>query len=128
MQKKGKANDIDKHVGQKLKQFRIASNKTQEEVAEALGMTFQQVQKYERGTDRISVGNLFVLANFFKVPIADFYDRKVDHKNPQNKDELKLLEHYRALKTISGRKMVLDMMVNLRAVEAAAQFPHIKES
>lgn len=61
------------HVGSKIRQRRLMLNLTQTGLAEKLGLTFQQVQKYEHGQNRVSAGRLLELAGALQVPIAFFY-------------------------------------------------------
>lgn len=69
------ANDpIDLFVGNKVREFRKAKNMSQAHLAESLGVTFQQVQKYERGSNRISVSTLFRMKSALEIPsFDDFY-------------------------------------------------------
>lgn len=67
-------NPVDIHVGAKVKTRRITLGLSQEELADAIGLTFQQVQKYERGTNRISASRLYQIAKALKVPIEFFFD------------------------------------------------------
>jgi transcriptional regulator with XRE-family HTH domain len=69
-----KPNVIDGHVGARLRLRRTLLGISQEQLAESLGLTFQQVQKYERGTNRVSASRLFQLANILDVPITWFFD------------------------------------------------------
>lgn len=71
---KGVPDSVDVHVGQRLRVRRSLLGMSQEKLAEAIGLTFQQVQKYERGVNRISAGRLFHLSNILDVPISYFYD------------------------------------------------------
>jgi transcriptional regulator with XRE-family HTH domain len=68
-----RTNPIDAHVGNRVRVRRVLLGLTQEKLAQALGLTFQQVQKYERGTNRISSGRLFQLAQALDVPVSFFY-------------------------------------------------------
>ncbi len=65
---------IDRHIGQQLRGLRLSFGLSQGQVAEQLGVTFQQVQKYEGGDSSLSVGRLCDLAAAFKVPVSYFYD------------------------------------------------------
>ncbi|MDZ4761593.1 MAG: helix-turn-helix transcriptional regulator [Alphaproteobacteria bacterium] len=67
-------NFIDKHVGRRLRWRRRELRLSQEALAAKLGLTFQQVQKYERGANRISAGRLFELARALDTSIAYFYE------------------------------------------------------
>uniref|UniRef100_A0AB74UNH7 Xre family transcriptional regulator n=1 Tax=Caulobacter phage BL57 TaxID=3348355 RepID=A0AB74UNH7_9VIRU len=64
---------VDLYVGQRLRNARKAAGHSQGDLAEALGITFQQIQKYERGANRISSSKLYEAAQFLKQPIAYFY-------------------------------------------------------
>ena len=69
-----KFNPIDKHVGSRLRMRRLMLDMSQKDVAEALGLTFQQVQKYEKGANRISASRLQRLCQVLQVPIAFFFE------------------------------------------------------
>ena len=73
--KKGTPNEVDMHVGQRLRVRRSLLGLSQEKLAEAIGLTFQQVQKYERGTNRVSAGRLFELSNVLDVPVSYFFEQ-----------------------------------------------------
>lgn len=70
--KKGGAQKIDLLIGERLKELRKIKNLTQEDVAEKLGVSFQQIQKYENGKNRISFSKLYELSNFMKIPMESF--------------------------------------------------------
>ena len=67
-------NPIDRHVGSKVRMRRMLIGMSQEKLGEALGLTFQQVQKYEKGTNRIGASRLHRIANVLGVPIEFFYE------------------------------------------------------
>jgi transcriptional regulator with XRE-family HTH domain len=70
----GNPDPVDIHVGSRIRFNRTEAGLSQETLAEALGITFQQVQKYERGTNRVSASRLYQLALIFNVPIGSFFD------------------------------------------------------
>jgi transcriptional regulator with XRE-family HTH domain len=70
---KGFPDPVDLHVGRTVKERRISLGLSQSEIAEALGLTFQQVQKYEKASNRISASKLYALASVLKVPIYYFF-------------------------------------------------------
>jgi len=74
MASKGFPNPIDVHVGQRIRQRRTLLGMSQEKLAEAIGLTFQQVQKYERGANRVGSSRLFDLARVLDVPIDYFFE------------------------------------------------------
>jgi transcriptional regulator with XRE-family HTH domain len=65
--------DIDELVGHNIHLLRLSRAMSQTKLAEALGVTFQQVQKYERGRNRIAAGRLFAIAGSLRVPISAFF-------------------------------------------------------
>jgi transcriptional regulator with XRE-family HTH domain len=64
---------LDIEVGQRVRTFRLQKGLSQEKLGDRLGLTFQQVQKYEKGTNRISAGRLQRIANVLGIPISDFF-------------------------------------------------------
>ena len=62
------------HMGKRLRMRRLSLGLTQTKVAYAINVTFQQIQKYEKGTNGVSSSRLMQLANFLKVPITYFYE------------------------------------------------------
>ena len=70
----GKPNPIDVHVGARVRLRRTLLGMSQEKLGEALGLTFQQVQKYERGANRVGASRLFDLARILDVPVGFFFD------------------------------------------------------
>jgi transcriptional regulator with XRE-family HTH domain len=72
--KTGKPNPIDVHVGTRVRLRRTLLGMSQEKLGEAIGLTFQQVQKYERGANRIGASRLFDLGRVLDVPVSFFFD------------------------------------------------------
>ncbi len=67
-------NPVDKYVGSRVRMRRIMLGMSQEKLGEALGLTFQQVQKYEKGTNRIGASRLQAIANILQVPVSFFFE------------------------------------------------------
>src|SRR5438105_5886477 len=65
---------IDDHVGARIRERRIMLGLTQQQLAEMIGVTYQQAHKYERGINRVSAGRLFEIARVLNVPISYFYE------------------------------------------------------
>ena len=68
------ANDIDLHLGKRLRRRRRLLGLTQQQLAIAVGVRFQQIQKYECGANRISAARLWQLAEALEVPVSYFFD------------------------------------------------------
>lgn len=72
--KKGRSNEVDAYVGGRVRLRRGLLGVSQEKLGKALGITFQQVQKYERGTNRIGASRLYALSKILEVPIEFFFE------------------------------------------------------
>ena len=77
--------NFNKHQGNKLKLRRLALGLTQTKVAKAINVTFQQIQKYEKGTNGVSSIRLLQLSNYLKVPINYFFDNYSEYSNNLDK-------------------------------------------
>src|ERR1700744_2321967 len=67
-------NPIDRHVGSRVRMRRMMLGMSQEKLGDALGLTFQQVQKYEKGTNRIGASRLQQISQILQVPVAFFFE------------------------------------------------------
>jgi transcriptional regulator with XRE-family HTH domain len=67
-------NPIDKHVGSRVRMRRMMLSMSQEKLGDGLGLTFQQVQKYEKGTNRIGASRLQQIAHILQVPVSFFFE------------------------------------------------------
>ena len=74
MMAKKAPNPIDKHVGSRVRMRRMMLGMSQEKLGNALGLTFQQVQKYEKGTNRIGASRLQQIAHILQVPVSFFFE------------------------------------------------------
>ena len=90
--------NFNKHLGSKLKLRRLALGLTQTKVAKAINVTFQQIQKYEKGTNGVSSIRLLQLSNYLKVPINYFFEDYSDYLiNIQRSNEIPLNINYNFL-------------------------------
>jgi len=111
------ATDIDAHVGQLIRERRLTINMSQERLGALLGVTHQQVQKYEMGLNRITVGRLCSISTALGLPCSELIP---DHKGRRVKPDPLLLA---ALSDPSGRKLIAAWSTfppDLRAVWADA--------
>jgi transcriptional regulator with XRE-family HTH domain len=76
--RESRASPIDVHVGTRIRQRRTLLGMSQERLGEALGLTFQQVQKYERGANRVGASRLFDISRTLGVPVSFFYEEMPD--------------------------------------------------
>ena len=76
--------ELNIHIGIRLKQKRIKKNLTQTKVAKALNVTFQQIQKYEKGTNGLSASRIQALSKYLNVPISYFFEGFTEFKEEFN--------------------------------------------
>jgi transcriptional regulator with XRE-family HTH domain len=70
----GRTQDIDRYVGARIRERRIMLGLTQQQLADLIGVTYQQAHKYERGINRVSAGRLFEVGQVLSVPVNYFFD------------------------------------------------------
>ncbi len=104
-------------IGQKIREFRLQAGMTQEKLAEELGITFQQVQKYERGVTKVHLMKLQQLAAVLKVPIESFFGKGDYSAFQLTDDEKQLLTSFRKIKSADHKNSVLDITVGLAKVK-----------
>lgn len=73
-QSTSRTQDIDRYVGARIRERRIMLGLTQQQLADLIGVTYQQAHKYERGINRVSAGRLFEVAQVLSVPVNYFFD------------------------------------------------------
>src|SRR6202049_3905495 len=79
----GRSQDIDHHVGARVRERRIMLGLTQQQLADLIGVTYQQAHKYERGINRVSAGRLYEIAQVLSVPVGYFFDG-LQHQNTRS--------------------------------------------
>lgn len=102
---------VDRHVGLRIRMRRKEMGVSQERLADALGITFQQVQKYERGANRVSASKLWEIAAALKTPVAYFYDGLGDQDAAS-----------------AQREAAQEFMLSAEGAELMAAFPRIAEA
>jgi len=98
--------EIDVNIGMKINQLRLALGKTRQELAQQIGVTHQQLQKYEKGVNRITASRLVNVSNSLDVPVSYFFE---DTKNPLSQEQL------------SRQRMYLEMMRDFTAIKEEGQ-------
>lgn len=86
------ASSIDVHVGTRIRLRRKTMKMSQEQLGEQLGVTFQQVQKYERGTNRVGAGRLWDISKVLSVPVQYFYNGLPDGVDGEDADPPEIYE------------------------------------
>lgn len=105
MRPKNMGNEIDIHLGKRLRRRRRLLGLTQQQLAGACGVRFQQIQKYECGANRISAARLWQLSEALQVPVAYFYDGLSEQE--RNEAEAKIAED---AGEVLSRKETLDLI------------------
>ena len=130
---------VDLHVGAQVRARRVLLGLSQEKLAEGLGITFQQVQKYERGSNRISASRLYNMAQLLDVPITFFFEGVDDHKSAsfrqvatsasrdagqefpedmmRRKETLSLLRHYYSIQDGNLRQRFAELLKGVTRAE-----------
>ena len=129
--------DIDRLVGGRMRWRRRELGFSQERLGEMLGLTFQQIQKYERGVNRVSAGRLFEMAHVMNVPVSYFFEgaqeltrstrpalaeeSQVPSAGLITADVMELVNIYQSLPTERLKKRVIDILKAMK--EAASNEP-----
>lgn len=119
-----RANLTDKHVGARIRERRIMLGLSQQQMANMIGVTYQQAHKYERGINRISAGRLYEIAQVLGVPVSYFFDGLEDARAPGLNDRQRMcLELARNFAAISNEKYqeALSQMARALATGIAAE-------
>ncbi len=116
---------LNQHLGKKLRLKRTSLGLTQTQVAQAINVTFQQIQKYEKGTNGVSSARLLQLANFLKVPIKyffedyqDFSEQAAQNSEAQSVNYSFLIKMISDLETVEKSKL-LELLRNSRDIKKA---------
>jgi transcriptional regulator with XRE-family HTH domain len=107
----------DSQIGAKIREFRLQAGLTQERLAEELGITFQQVQKYERGVTKVNLVKLQQLATVLKIPISAFFLEVSYSAFQLTEQEQQFLQALRKIKSAEHRKSILDIVMGLGKVK-----------
>lgn len=125
-------NPIDIHVGKRVRLRRTLLGMSQEKLGEALGLTFQQVQKYERGTNRIGSSRLYNLSQILGVPVSFFFEeihpevaeggapggdrsigRSVEPDQLAKRETLEMVRAYYRIENPQVRKRIFELIKSL---------------
>ena len=111
------------HLGKKLRMRRLSLGLTQTKVAEAINVTFQQIQKYEKGTNGVSSARLMQISQFLKVSITYFYEDYRDYKAFESQENTQvdlnysfLTKTFKSLSKIEKEK-ILQVLRNTESLD-----------
>ncbi len=119
---------VDVHVGKRLRQARLLSGLSQEELGEGIGVSFQAVQKYEQGENRLSASRLFRAARLLDQSVSFFFDALDGAATARpaalfSRDEIDLVRHYRQIIDHDVRERLLQVAKRIGEIEPAAAEP-----
>jgi len=115
-----RANDTDKHVGARIRERRIMLGLSQQQMANMIGVTYQQAHKYERGINRISAGRLYEISQVLGVPVSFFFDGLKEDRQPELNDRQRMcLELARNFAAIPNEKHQEALSQMARALASA---------
>ena len=117
-----RANDTDRHVGVRIRERRVMLGLSQQQMADLIGVTYQQAHKYERGINRISAGRLYEIAQVLGVPIGYFFEGLETQRSPDLSARQRMcLELARNFTSIQNEKHqeALSQMARALAAEEA---------
>ena len=122
------AKRVDDHVGERIRQRRTMLGLTQEHLASALNISYQQVQKYETGANRVSAGRLFEIAKRLETDVSFFFDgvEPDDESKPlahggKNRSTIELVRNFNEIDDPAVRSAVTGLLKSL-ATRPVAQF------
>ncbi len=110
---------VDIHVGQRLKQLRTARKLSQTDLGKSLELSFQQIQKYEAGSNRISASRLFELGQVLNVELTYFFDG-IDGKKPTREDDTSTMAAATAFAAIENndtKKRILSFIEDISSAK-----------
>jgi transcriptional regulator with XRE-family HTH domain len=121
-----RAQDIDRHIGARLRQRRMLLGMTQQQMAELIGVTYQQAHKYEKGINRVAGGRLYTIAQALGVEVSYFYEglgTNADACKPTSQQRL-LFEMGRNFTSIPDRRQQEALCSLARALANSYPHPH----
>ncbi len=128
---KGTADLVDKHVGTQLRNRRSLLGLSQEKLADAVGVTFQQVQKYERGTNRVSASRLFSFSKILDVSIDYFYAGLEEANIPKTPNKLGMADNkqeaFDAAPTTNKDSLPEDLMSQKETIDLVRTYYSVKD-
>lgn len=124
---------VDVHVGQRLRLRRTFTGMTQESLGNAIGVTFQQIQKYERGTNRMGSSRLYEFSKILSVPVSYFFEEykepasiqaggngmaeqpvpAFDHEQMSSRETMEMMRAYYKITSQQARKRVFELIKTL---------------
>ena len=119
-----RAQDIDRHIGARLRQRRVMSGFTQQQMADLIGVTYQQAHKYESGLNRIAAGRLYTIAQVLGVEVGYFFEGLQGGARgtptPQQRVFLDLARNFKSIRSRKHQEAICSLTRILANVESAS--------
>ncbi len=110
-------NGIDKRIGLKIAELRISQGMTRKDLAKELGITHQQLQKYEKGVNRITVGRILQISEIMRIPVAYFFEDYRSNILPEEIERQRMcLETMSSFQKIKNHKQQEALMQLMKAM------------
>ena len=137
-----KIGPVDKHIATRLKKFRIEHGVGLEELAELVGVSFQQIQKYEKALNKISAGKLFEIAHALNQPISAFFEglkisgkyynvkinsekKRKKESDELNKDLLPLIRSFNLIESAQMKRQIVSLVREISGSHYRKKSKHI---
>jgi transcriptional regulator with XRE-family HTH domain len=121
--RRARAEDVDRHVGARVRQRRVMLGLTQQQMADLIGVTYQQAHKYEKGINRVAAGRLYQMARVLGVDIGYFFEGLNGggsfHASPQQRMLLDLARNFVSIRTRRHQEAVCTLARALTADDKA---------
>ena len=112
---------IESAVGEKVRFYRITAGMKQRDLAKILGISYQQVQKYETGKDKISISRLHDISDALEIPLMSFIGEGEVADISHSRQTLRLMEYFSAISDERSRQLVVDVVKSLAEKSASCQ-------
>jgi transcriptional regulator with XRE-family HTH domain len=124
-QRRPRAQDIDRHIGARLRRQRVLNGLTQQKMADLIGVTYQQAHKYESGVNRIAAGRLYVIAQVLGVDVGYFFEglesAAPSEPNVQQRVFLDLARNFRSIRARKHQEAICLLTRILANLEHASE-------
>jgi len=123
---RSRAQDVDRHVGARMRERRIMLGLTQQQMAELIGVTYQQAHKYEKGINRIAAGRLYTIAHALGVDVSHFFEGMDNERDfrptPQQRMLLDLARNFISLPSRKHQEAICSLARALASANDLTEF------
>lgn len=106
--------EIDTHVGERIRNRRVLMGLTQEQLGDALNISYQQIQKYETGANRVSAGRLYMISRILEIPVSQLFDglgqASVEPMSQGSRNVIELVRSFSKIRDDKTRSAVMSLV------------------